>query len=97
VLANALHSASVTLRRENSSSACFAKARKETVGVERIERNADDATGGDEPGVRQVQDAGNQFAAREITRRTKQHDHLRKTRTDTDRNLGHGAELRTTA
>ena len=43
------------------------------------------------PALRQVQQAGNQFAARKIAGRAEQHDHLRKTWTDAGRNLRHGA------
>jgi hypothetical protein len=63
----------------------------EGIGVERIERHTDDAAGGDEAGARQVQQAGNELAARKIAGRAEQHDHLWMTRTDAGRNLRHGA------
>ena len=46
---------------------------------------------GNETGARQVQQARDELAARKITRRTHQHDDLRKTRPDTRWNLRHGA------
>ena len=43
------------------------------------------------PALRQVQQPRNELAAREIARRTHQHHHLRKARTDARWNLRHGA------
>ena len=79
-----------TLRAENSSSAPRANSRK-AVGVEIVERHADDAAAGNEARARQVKQPRQQLAPREVARRAEQHHDLRKPRTDPRRNLRHGA------
>src|SRR5688572_4337829 len=61
----------------------------EAVGVEVVERHADQAAAGNEAGTRQVQQPRDQLAAREVAGRAEQHDHLRKTRTDASGDFCH--------
>ena len=78
--AKALQSGSLTLRVENSSSAPRAMPAK-AVGVDVVERHADDAAARDEPGARQVVQAGQQLAPRQVAGGADQHDHLGQLRT----------------
>jgi len=69
---------------------CAARRQAEAVGVQVVERHADDAATGDEPRVGQVEQARQQLAPRQVAGGAEQHDHLRKLRTDAGRNLGQG-------
>jgi hypothetical protein len=68
----------------------FAREVAEAVGVELIERHANDAATGDEPRARQMQQTRDELAPGKITRRPHQHYDLRKSRTDTRQNFRHG-------
>src|SRR5215470_13950502 len=66
----------------------------ERVGAHVVERDADDATAGDEAGVRQMKEAGQELAARQVAGGTDEDDELRITRTDAGRDLvGHAARI----
>ena len=83
-------SASLTLRAENSFSDSRAKLRNAPASNSSSETPMMRQPGM-KPALRQVEQARNQLAAREIARRADQHDDLRKTRTDPRWNLRHGA------
>jgi hypothetical protein len=61
----------------------------EAVGVDLVERDADDPAAGDEPGARQVEQAGQQLAPRQVAGGTDQDNNLRMLGTDPRRNLCH--------
>src|SRR5271165_1262358 len=61
----------------------------EAVGIEIIQRDADDPEAGDESRTRQMKHAGQQLAPREIARGAHQDDDLRRLRTHTGRYLCH--------
>ena len=59
------------------------------VGVDVVERDADDAAAGDEPGARQVEQARQELAPRQVAGGADQDDHLREARTDAWWNPAH--------
>ena len=48
----------------------------EAVGVEIVERDADDPAGGDEPGPREMEETWQQLASRQVARGAEEHDEL---------------------
>ena len=61
----------------------------EAVGVDLVERDADDPAARDEPGARQVEQAGQQLAPRQVAGGAHQDNDLRMLGTDPRRNLCH--------
>ena len=71
-------------RREFFQSASHDLAK--TVGVERVERDADHPAGGDEAGADEMEQARPQLALRQIAGAADEHKHLRVLRSDAGRN-----------
>ena len=61
----------------------------EAIGVDLVERDADDPATGDEPGARQVEQAGQQLAPRQVAGGAHQDNNLRMLGTNPRRNLCH--------
>ena len=61
----------------------------EAVGVDLVERDADDSATGDEPGARQVEQAGQQLAPRQVAGGAHEDNNLRILGTNPRRNLCH--------
>jgi hypothetical protein len=59
------------------------------VGVDVVQRHADDAARRDEAAGGQVVQAGQQLAPRQVTGGAEEHHNLRKSRSDAGGNLGH--------
>ncbi len=64
-----------------------ARERAKRIDVEVIQRDADDAAARDEPDAREVEEAGQEFPAREIAGGSKEHDDLRKFRANPGRDF----------
>jgi hypothetical protein len=67
----------------------FSSEVAEALGIEIIQRCADNSASGNKSRTRQMKHAGQQFAPRQVARRAHQHDDLRKLRTHTGRYLCH--------
>src|SRR4051794_19899939 len=61
----------------------------EAIGVDLVERDADDSATGDEPGARQVEQAGQQLAPRQVAGGAHEDNNLRILGTNPRRNLCH--------
>jgi hypothetical protein len=60
-------------------------------GIDVVQRHADDAAARDEAGAGQMEQAGQQLAARQVAGGTEQHHHLGMSRADARGDLGHAA------
>ena len=68
---------------------CLTRDLAKAIAVDLVQRYADDAATGDEAGARQVKQAGQQLARRQVARGTHKDDHLRMLGTNPRRNLTH--------